>query len=85
MIENKVLVRINVPSLEQKYDVYIPVNRRIYNVIKMLKVSLHELSLGVFNESEDYLLYNAETGIMYDVNSLVRNTDIRNGSEIIML
>ena len=85
MIENKVLVRINVPSLEQKYDVYIPVNRRIYNVIKMLNVSLHELSLGVFNESEDYLLYNAETGIMYDVNSLVRNTDIRNGSEIIML
>ena len=85
MIENKVLVRVNVPSLEEKYDVYIPVNRKIINVIKMLKVSLSELSYGVFNPDEDCLMYNAETGTMYDMNVLVRETDIRNGSQIILL
>ena len=85
MIENKVLIRVNVPSLEKKYDVYVPVNRKVHSVIKMIKESLSELSLGVFSSQEDYLLYNAETGIMYDMNVLIRDTDIRNGSEVIML
>ncbi len=85
MIENKVLVRVNVPSLEEKYDVYIPVNRKINNVIKMLKSTLCDISLGVFNKDDDYLLYNAQTGDIYDMNKLVRDTDIRNGSQVILL
>ncbi len=85
MIENKVLVRVNVPSLEEKYDVYIPVNRKISNVIKMLKASLFELSQGVFNSNDDYLIYNASSGDMYDLNVLVRDTDIRNGTQVILL
>lgn len=85
MIENKVLVRLNVPSLEEKYDVYIPVNRKINNVIKMLKATLSEISLGVFNKDVDYILYNAQTGDMYDMNKLVRDTDIRNDSQVILL
>lgn len=85
MIENKVLVRVNIPSLEEKYDVYIPVNRKINNVIKMLKSSLYELSGGIFNKDEEYLIYDAKTGNMYDLNTLVRDTDIRNGSQIILL
>ena len=36
-MEYKVLVSINVPSLETKFDVYIPVNRKVYNVINMFK------------------------------------------------
>ena len=85
MIENKVLVSVNVPSLEKKYDVYIPVNRKIYSIIDMLKKSLFELSLGSFNIDNKYVLYNADSGDEYDMNILVRDTDIRNGSEIIML
>ena len=85
MIENKVLVSVNVPSLEKKYDAYFPVNRKIYSVINMLKNSLFELSLGSFNVSDDYVLYNALTGDVYDMNKLVRDTDIRNGSIVILL
>jgi hypothetical protein len=85
MIENKVLVSVIVPSLEQKYDIYIPVNRKVYSVISMMKKALYDLSLSTFDISKSYLLYNALTGIVYDVNLLVRETDIRNGSSVIML
>lgn len=85
MIENKVLITVNVPSLEKKYDVYVPVNRKVYSVINMLKASLFELSLGSFNVSKNYVLYNEESGIIYDMNLLVRDTDIRNGSTVILL
>ena len=85
MIENKVLVAVNVPSLENEFDVYIPVNRKIYSVINMLKTSLFELSQGSFNIASNYVLYNADNGLIYDMNLLVRETDIRNGSRIILL
>lgn len=85
MIENKVLVSVIVPSLEQKYDVYIPVNRKIYSVIAMIKKALYDLSISAFDMNNSYFLYNALTGTIYDVNLLVRDTDIRNGSSIILL
>ncbi len=84
-MEYKVLVSINVPSLETKYDVFIPVNRKVYNVINMFKTSLFELSLGSFDVKKDYIMYNALTGSVYDMNVLIRDTDIRNGSSIILL
>ena len=85
MIENKVLVSVNVPSLERKVDVYMPVNRKVYSVISMLKMSLFELSLGSFDMSKNYVLYNGLTGDIYDVNKMIRDTDIRNGSIVILL
>lgn len=85
MIENKVLVSVNVPMLEKKYDIYFPVNRKISNVIKMIKSSLVQLSQGSFDIGKDYVLYNQENGEPYDMNILVRESNIRNGSNVILL
>ena len=85
MIENKVLVSVIVPILEKKYDIYFPVNRRICNVIGMIKSSLYQLSQGSFDIKMDYALYNQENGEPYDMNILVRESNIRNGSNVILL
>ena len=85
MIENKVLVSVNVPMLEKKYDIYFPVNRKISSVIGMIKSSLQSLSQGIFNMNNDYVLYNEENGEPYDMNILVRESNIRNGSKVILL
>ena len=85
MIENKVLVSVNVPMLEKKFDVYFPVNKKIGNVIKMIKSSLQVLSQGSFDVNANYVLYNKENGNPYDMNILVRDSDIRNGSKVILL
>ena len=85
MIENKVLVSVIVPILESKYDIYFPVNRKISNVIGMIKSSLFQLSQGSFETNGDYLLYNKDNGDPYDMNILVRESNIRNGSSVILL
>ena len=85
MIENKVLVSVNVPILEKKYDIYFPVNRKISNVIGMIKSSLSQLSQGTFDVNGEYVLYNQENGEPYDMNILVRESSIRNGSKVILL
>ncbi len=85
MNDNKVLVSVNVPFLEKKYDIYFPVNRKVHNVIDMIKTSLFELSQGSFDITREYVLYNAITGVAYDMNTLIRDLDIRNGSTVILL
>ena len=85
MLENKVLVSVNVPRLECKYDIYVPVNRKIQFVIGMMKDTLVELSQGSFDKNEPCVLYNRETGEAYDMNILVRDSDIRNGSKVVLL
>ena len=85
MIENKVLVSVNIPALEKKYDIYFPVNKKIGNVIKMVKSSLYQLSQGSFDANKDYILYNKDNGEPYDMNILVRESNIRNGSNVILL
>lgn len=82
---NKVLVTVNIPSLEIKLDMFIPVNKKIYTVIDMMKKSLFELSSGSFSLNKIYILYNEETGESYDMNVLVRDTDLRNNSKVILL
>ena len=51
----------------------------------MLKKTLNDLSGGTFVATDAMALYNAETGVIYDMNAFIRNTDIRNDSKVILL
>lgn len=84
-MDNKVLVTLYVPHLDAKYDIYIPVNKRIHVVIDLIKKSLTDLSEGNFNTSINYELYNYDNGELYNMNTLVRDTDIRNNSRIVIV
>lgn len=84
-MNNKILVELIVPVLEEKYDVYIPVNKKIGNVIILLSKVVGELSLGYFQTSDSNCLYSGDTGERYAIDVLVRDTEIRNGSKIILM
>ena len=84
-MKNKVLVQINVPELNESYNVYLPINRKIGNVINLLSKSIFELTNGMFQNDGKILLYSERTGEKYPINSLIRETDIRNGSTIIFM
>ncbi len=84
-MKNKVLVQINVPELNESYNVYLPINRKIGNVINLLSKSIFELTNGMFQNDGKRLLYSERTGEKYPINSLIRETDIRNGSTIIFM
>lgn len=85
MNEYKVLVEVLVPSLSKSYDVYFPINRRIGNIISLLNKVLSDETNGVYIGNNTTLLYDSESGVPYNVNSLVRETNIRNGSIVVIL
>jgi len=84
MNEYKVLVELVVPEIDVKYDIYLPINRRIGNVIDILNKTLNELTNGMYVAKESTSIYDSQTGIAYGYNSLVRETNIRNGSTIVL-
>ena len=85
MNKNKILIELEVPLIEKKYDLFIPINKRVGTVKRLIESSLIELSDNSYVIKDDTNFYSKETGIIYDVNLNVRDTDLRNGSRIILL
>lgn len=84
-MKNKVLVEVLVPNIEQKYDVYLPVNKRIGNIIILLCRAINEFTNGMYLGDQSVSLYNNQTGNKYNVNDLLRKTDIRNGTVLVLM
>lgn len=84
-MKNKVLVELIVPVIESSFDIYLPINRRIGNIITLLNKTITELSEGCYQGSNETALYNRETNQKYGPNTLLYHTDIRNGTTLILL
>lgn len=84
-MDNKYLVELFVPSLDRIFNVYIPVNRRVGNVINLLNKAISELTNGEYVGNNQTCLYDRETGQKLEPNQLIRETNIKNGSGILML
>lgn len=84
-MENKVLVKIIVPLLDDSFDCFIPVNEVIWKIKKLIIKSISDLTNTNLDLSSDYIFINKDNGRIYNTNEIVINTDIRNGSEIVVL
>ena len=84
-MKNKILIEVVVPEIEQKYNIYIPVNKKIGNLIVLLNKAIKELSDGAYEGTEKTALYNKLTGEKYSINTLVRETSIRNGTVLVLI
>lgn len=84
-MKNKVLVQISVPEINENYDIFLPVNRTIGNVINLICHSIFELSNGSYNGTNKTFLYNSITGEKYSPEVLIRKTDIKNGTKLILI
>ena len=84
-MDDKVLVRLIVPEINMTYDVYLPITKKIGNIIILLNKAVNELSLGSFPLSNTNKLYNARSNEKYPSDVLLYNTNIRNGTHLILV
>ena len=84
-MKNKVLVSLSIPEIDKKYDVYLPINKKIGNIINLLNKSISELTDGELILSTANSLFNETTKEKYESDILLANTNIRNGTELILL
>ena len=84
-MNNKILIELEIPLIETKYDLFIPINKKIGTIKSLIENSLMELTDNAYSPRQDTNFYSKDTGEIYDVNRTVRDTDLKNGSRIILI
>ena len=81
---DKVLIDLYVPSLNEHYDVYLPISRKIYEVEKLLSKMIEELSYERYKNSESVLCYY-DTGKIINSNLRIIDCEIATGTRLMLL
>ena len=84
-MEDKVLIKLDVFGMDETYDVFIPVNEVLWKIKAMLAKCVSDLEYMPFNPNEEYIIINKKTGNVYNNNEIIINTDIRNGTELLLM
>ena len=80
----RVYIIIEMPILDKKIEIFVPSDRRIHDLITILKKSIPELSANYYlNKTPN--VYSKATGMIYDVNTIIKNSDIKMGTRLILI
>lgn len=71
--------------MNQSFDVYIPLDSKMGDVVKMVASVLSDLSDGKYQAGGDAILCDAETGIIFNINLYVAELELKNGSRLILM
>lgn len=83
-MDYKILIKLFLPELEQSFEMYIPVNRTVGQVIELMNKVVNDITLNVYPIKDGLQLMNRRNNTFYEYNDLIRNTNIRNGTELVM-
>ena len=84
-MNNKVLVKFYLLELDSNFDVFIPVNELVWKIKKLVLKSASDLTNVMEINQKEYVLLNKDTCEVYHNNSVVIDTNIRNGTELYLI
>lgn len=82
---NKIIVEIYIPIIGKSYDVFIPKNKKLYEVSQLLAKSISDLTDGMFVMSDNNVLCDLVTGQVLDINLSVNDLGLKNGSRLMLI
>lgn len=84
-MNNKINVDIVVPTLNETYNLFIPVNKTVGEVIVLVNKAINELTGGAFPISNSLSLFNLNNCMIYNNDFSVKNNKIENGSRLMLM
>ena len=84
-MNNKILISLEIPLIETNYDLFVPINKKVGTIKSLIENSLQELTENAYTPRDDTNFYSKDTGEIYDVNKTIRDTDLKNGSRIVLI
>ncbi|WP_186580063.1 methyltransferase [Aquibacillus kalidii] len=82
---DKVLVEIYVPASSQTFDVFVPIESKIHEVVHLVSNTMTELSQGYYRSTKDTVLCERDTGIILDINATAEEIGLINGSKLMLV
>lgn len=83
IVNNKILITVLVPQISTSYDVFIPINITVSELNTLLKQSISELADYSFDNKSR--LYYQNNGNEIDASLIIKGTNLRNGSKVILI
>ncbi len=84
-MNNKALVEVYVPTAARKFDVYIPLDSKMSEVVKLVSAALSDLSDGKYKATDEAVLCDADTGNIFNINVEVAELGIKTGSRLMLI
>ena len=82
---NKVLIDLYVPAINKKYDIWIPITRKVGEVINLIIQGINSLNKVNLDIEKKVYLYNRLTAERYNNSMRIIDTDIRNATDLILM
>ena len=80
----RVYIILEVPILDKKYEMFVPIDRRIHDLVDILAKSIPELKEDYYKDNKPNI-YSKSTGKMYDQNLVIKNSNIKMGTRLILI
>lgn len=81
---NKVLIEVTLPAAGMSYDIFVPDSMQIGTLTMLTASVFSRLSGGTYTVGEQAVLCSRKTGEPYDANARLFETDIRNGTKLLL-
>lgn len=82
---SKILLEITSPAAGESYDVFVPDNMQIGELISLLGTVFTQTSNGTYIFSNQAVLSEKNAGTVYSPNDRIRDLDIKNGTKLLFI
>lgn len=80
----EIVVTIYVLSLQEEYDLFIPISLKLCDILDSIQDSIVEMSQGNYEKKERVFLYD-ESGKVINDNNPIKYSGLKNGSRVLMI
>ena len=80
----RVYITLDIPILDEKYELLVPIDRRIHDLVEVLKENIKGLKDNYYKDKVPSI-FNKSSGELYDMNLIIKDSDIKTGTRLILL
>ena len=81
---NKVLIEVTSPAAGQTFDMFVPDTIQIGEMISLIGNVFAQTSNGIYSKTSSMVLSEKKTGYVFDLNKTIKDSNIRNGSKLLL-
>ncbi len=82
---DKILVSIYVLTIGEEYDMYIPINEKVSDVITLVQNTVKDMSGNFYQINANATLYSGIDGNIINSNNIVKFSGLTNGARLLLI
>lgn len=81
----KILISVYVMTIDEEYDLFVPINEKVGNIVTLVQQSIKDFSGDVYQINPNALLYNSLDGKVINNNNIVKFSGLTNGARLLLV